>query len=227
MVSAVAAASPAVVGRLLAQLQRRQQPQLLRIGSHSTPLERLAPSHDLGNSSWAHGQSTWQREHSSSTWQFERSQSSWQQHLSDWKNGENWHNGNWHNGNWNNNWWGHNGSWASSNWWGHNNWWGHSNWWNHSGFCYYPAIGIGAAFSFPWWCDTYYPAYDYYSSYDYVTPYYLSSALYSPASAVISQPEVSAGAVRRSADDGTAGGRKRRRGGLFRSGLGRVPQRPI
>jgi hypothetical protein len=157
-------------------------------------------SHDLGNSSWAHGQSTWQREHSSSTWQFERSQSSWQQHLSDWKNGENWHNGNWnngnwnngnwHNGNWNNNWWGHNGSWASSNWWGRNNWWGHSNWWNHSGFCYYPAIGIGAAFWFPWWCDTYYPAYDYYASYDYVTPYYLNSALYSPASAVISQPEV-------------------------------------
>jgi tetratricopeptide (TPR) repeat protein len=156
-------------------------------------------SHDMGNQSWAHnphGQSTWQRERSSSTWQFERSQSSWQQHLSDWKNGEHWHNGNWnnnwwgHNGNWNNSWWGHNGSWSSANWWGRNNWWGHSNWWNHSGFCYYPAIGIGAAFWFPWWCDSYYPAYDYYASYDYVTPYYLSSALYSPASTVISEPLV-------------------------------------
>ncbi len=151
-------------------------------------------AHDFSTESWAHnqphGQSTWQRERSSSTWQFERSQSSWQQHLSDWKNGENWHNGNWNHGNWNNSWWGHN-NWSSANWWGRSNWWGRNNWWGRSGFCYYPFIGIGSAFWFPWWCYSGFPSYDYYCSNDYVTPYYLgSSSLYAPASAVVSDPQV-------------------------------------
>jgi Flp pilus assembly protein TadD len=145
--------SPSISHNFSGGTSRSFSPQSSHFLSNNSGLSGNSHSQNFGSSNWAHGQSSWQMDRGSSTWQ---------QHLSDWNHGQHWNGGNW---------------------WGNNNWRGNFWWGRYNNFSYFPSIGIGAGFWFPWWYNDSWPSY----GYGYSGPYSYGPAIY-PA-AVVSQPE--------------------------------------
>jgi hypothetical protein len=155
--------------------------------SHGNEFSSMS-GRSFNSSNWARGQSDFHVDHNSSAWQ---------QHLSNWNHGEQWSHGNnhwlgdhWANSNWHNGDHFHDGHFHDDHFHDHFHngfWWGSGWWWGHDGFCYYPAIAVGAILGLPWWYDSYY-----YPSCDYLMPYYDTTAYaaYADPQVVAGQPEV-------------------------------------